>query len=171
MFLAFMLMTEGGRLVTHMFNSTVNILSFSSPRIFPLYSLTLVYLSPSFLPPLNQYRSAIMYESSQASPLPSFPLYVAKVKHRASVLYLYAFPRNHLDVFLDIIFIPAARSAARENLEIIFHLCLTRLSLSFFSANKCISKIILLHFGWRTVKMSSFLERHSCACDVHRIIT
>lgn len=69
LFLAFMLMTEGGRLVTHMFNSTVNILSFSSPRILPLYFLTLVYLSQSFLPPLNQYRSAIMHESSQASPL------------------------------------------------------------------------------------------------------
>lgn len=140
LFLAFMLMTEGGRLVTHMFNSTVNILSFSIPRILPLYSLTLVYLSPSFLPPLNQYRSAIMHESSQASPLNQSrrPLYVAAVEHCASVLYLYAFPRNHLDVFLDIVFISAARSAARENWEIIFHLCLTQLSLAFFSANKCI---------------------------------
>lgn len=110
LFLAFMLMTEGGRLVTHMFNSTVNILSFPSPRILPLYSLTLVYLLQSFLPPLNQYRSAIMHESSQASPLNQScsPLYAAAVEHHASVLYLHAFPRNHLNVFLDIIFISEA---------------------------------------------------------------
>ncbi len=99
-----------------MFNSTVNILSFPSPRVLPLYSLTLVYLSQSFLPPLNQYRSAIMHESSQASPLNQScrSLYVSAAEHHASVLYLHAFPRNHLNVFLDIIFISAAQSASRE---------------------------------------------------------